>query len=259
MISETSCPICRLEHIPSDRDQCPQCDSDLTCFRVLAAMPSLSETAAPNEPEKPSSRPAAGAARSPFYPVVIGILFVLLVFLIWEQFYGIRRVETRLDQQRAGLDKAAGRIVSAIDRQAQRLDGMFSTLAEQIKTVRETKFFNYPASETDTLWDIAHRFYGAGRYYPVLLLHNPHLAIYKIGKKDTVAVLKDITPVDTIYRRITEIIDGYLYWYYTIRPGDTETDLIHKYCPGKKGRPASPCIDPRVELQPGHRIRIRLE
>jgi len=33
------CPICKLEHIPIDKNTCPQCDSDLTCFKVLDAIP----------------------------------------------------------------------------------------------------------------------------------------------------------------------------------------------------------------------------
>jgi len=33
------CPICRFEHVDKDMQQCPQCDADLTCFRVLDALP----------------------------------------------------------------------------------------------------------------------------------------------------------------------------------------------------------------------------
>ena len=35
MSSEITCPVCQFEHIPHDRDTCPQCDSDLICFRLL--------------------------------------------------------------------------------------------------------------------------------------------------------------------------------------------------------------------------------
>ena len=54
-------------------------------------------------------------------------------------------------------------------------------------------------TETDTLWGIAKRFYGSGFYYPVLQEHNPDLAIYTIGKKDRIAVLKDSGTVKRVF------------------------------------------------------------
>jgi len=38
MILEITCPICHFEHIPRERDNCPQCDSDLVCFKLLDAL-----------------------------------------------------------------------------------------------------------------------------------------------------------------------------------------------------------------------------
>jgi len=34
-----SCPICHYQPIPEDKSTCPQCDSDLVCFRVLDTIP----------------------------------------------------------------------------------------------------------------------------------------------------------------------------------------------------------------------------
>ena len=39
MTSIISCPICHLDRISSDKDKCPQCDADLTCFKVLESLP----------------------------------------------------------------------------------------------------------------------------------------------------------------------------------------------------------------------------
>lgn len=39
MTSVISCPICHLARISSDNDKCPQCDADLTCFKVLESLP----------------------------------------------------------------------------------------------------------------------------------------------------------------------------------------------------------------------------
>lgn len=66
-------------------------------------------------------------------------------------------------------------------------------------TAGGSAFKFYRAAETDTLWGIAKRFYGSGFYYPVLLEHNPDLAIYTIGKKDRIAVLKNSGVVKRIF------------------------------------------------------------
>ena len=50
MSSEIDCPVCHFEHIPKDSDSCPQCDSDLTCFKLLEALPDLPKASEP-EPE----------------------------------------------------------------------------------------------------------------------------------------------------------------------------------------------------------------
>ena len=39
MTSIISCPICHLDRISSDKAKCPQCDADLTCFKVLESLP----------------------------------------------------------------------------------------------------------------------------------------------------------------------------------------------------------------------------
>lgn len=38
MLLEITCPVCHFEHIPRERDTCPQCDSDLVCFKLLDAL-----------------------------------------------------------------------------------------------------------------------------------------------------------------------------------------------------------------------------
>ncbi|MCP4111979.1 MAG: hypothetical protein GY749_41700, partial [Desulfobacteraceae bacterium] len=51
---EQVCPICGMEQIPSDKNQCPQCDADLTCFKVLATLP---DEISPPEAEQDISAP----------------------------------------------------------------------------------------------------------------------------------------------------------------------------------------------------------
>jgi LysM repeat protein len=122
----------------------------------------------------------------------------------------------------------------------------------------DSAFKFYQAAETDTLWGIAKRFYGSGFYYPVLLEHNPDLAIYTIGQKDRIAVLKDNGKVKRIFNEITEKQGGILYWYYTVRPEDTLTSVKHKYCPSQDCFQIPTGVDHDSTLQPGEKIKIQL-
>ena len=125
-------------------------------------------------------------------------------------------------------------------------------------TTGGSAFKFYQASETDTLWGIARRFYGSGSYYPVLLEHNPDLAIYTIGQKDRIAVLKDSDMVKRIFNDITEKQGGILYWYYTVRPEDTPASVKHKYCPSQDCFQMPTNVDRDSKLQAGEKIKIQL-
>jgi LysM repeat protein len=125
-------------------------------------------------------------------------------------------------------------------------------------TAGSSVFKFYQAAETDTLWGIAKRFYGSGFYYPVLLEHNPDLAIYTIGKKDRIAVIEDSGVVKRVFDEITEKQGGILYWYYTVRPEDTLTSVKHKYCPSQDCFQMPIGVDRDSTLQPGEKIKIQL-
>jgi hypothetical protein len=116
----------------------------------------------------------------------------------------------------------------------------------------------YQVREDDTLWDIAARFYGSGFFYPVLLEQNPHLAIYKISLEDQITVLRDNEQVKRIYDEITEIRGDILYWYYTVRRGDTPASLRHRYCPSQDCIQMQTGLDGEFNLQPGEKIKIQL-
>ncbi len=57
------CPICEFEHIDAHMAQCPQCDADLNCFRVLDALPV--EPAPDRAPERPAAPPAGAGDTAP--------------------------------------------------------------------------------------------------------------------------------------------------------------------------------------------------
>jgi hypothetical protein len=51
MTDRIQCPVCRFAHIPRDMDTCPQCDADLTCFRLLDRLSDMPQEPAPFAPE----------------------------------------------------------------------------------------------------------------------------------------------------------------------------------------------------------------
>jgi len=95
-------------------------------------------------------------------------------------------------------------------------------------------FKMYKAKDGDTLWDIARRFYGQGLYYPVLLEHNPDINIYDITHHTTLRYLCDKDQAPKVYKKITGMINDKKYWKYKVRPGDTKSSVVKRYCPGYK-------------------------
>ena len=308
--TETDCPVCRLEHIPHDRDRCPQCDSDLTCFRVLETL---------LEPEAQIAKPAMAEInpqmtqtankRTSLFFAISGLLWGLLTIMLGLQIYWITGLQSSALEQQSVFKDAFSRLEFRLDRISEHQDKVFTKATAQIETLRDkldraqkppavltagladdydsvrisvdgpekashldgrklnpptkapdrgSAFQFYQAAETDTLWGIAKRFYGSGFYYPVLLEHNPDLAIYEIGKKDRIAVLKDSDTAKRIFNEITENQSGILYWYYTVRPEDTLVSVKHKYCPSQDCFQMPTGVDRDLALQPGEKIKIQL-
>lgn len=302
MVAKIDCPICGLENIPDDVDRCPQCDSDLSCFRVLDTLSEPEgETMAPTAPPTNFGAPQIVAKRSLAFRTVSALLGVLVVALLGLQVYRLNRFASHVSSRQSYFNEVAGKIQFQLHEISKRQDKILTEVTVQIESVHdaihrkpkpavgiaadppgepdtnliktsstkdgltlqpteafarltEDDFDFYQALETDTLWGIANQFYGSGFYYPVLLTHNPDLAIYKLGKKDRIAILKDSSRVKQIYKEITENEGSRLYWYYTIRPEDTPASIRYRYCP------LNDCLQTETDfnLKAGQKIRIRL-
>jgi hypothetical protein len=75
MSQKSSCPVCGRQGLAPDCANCPQCDSDLTCFQVLDALSAAPKTSSPVS--------AAQKKSFPWFTMFSGaVLFVLLVFII---------------------------------------------------------------------------------------------------------------------------------------------------------------------------------
>jgi nucleoid-associated protein YgaU len=121
------------------------------------------------------------------------------------------------------------------------------------------ELWTYEASDTDTLWDISKRFYGSGRYYPVLMEHNPGLELFQIGAGVRVQILKNRRLAREIHGRIVKREGKKLIWYYTVSEGDTLESIAGKYYKGTENAARVLELNPGTTLQTGERIRIQLD
>lgn len=85
------CPICGVENIASDKERCPQCDADLTCFKVLDSLPDNLSA----EKQRPRNRIALFA--------VLGLTIILLGALFGYVHYHFRALEGQLADQNSAL------------------------------------------------------------------------------------------------------------------------------------------------------------
>ncbi len=65
MADTLTCPVCHFANIPEDSDTCPQCDSDLVCFRLLDALPVAPRGDEPPVLPKPSGQNITESANRP--------------------------------------------------------------------------------------------------------------------------------------------------------------------------------------------------
>lgn len=309
MTSESTCPICQRGHIDDRQENCPQCDADLSCFRVLDAL----QEPGTSPPSKMSFEKPGPVAGTPKKSVIVflgaGLAGSLAIVLLGLQLYRIDDLTSRINLGQSVLNVAITGIESRIGAIGERQEKAIRSVAVQIKSVnaqlqmrsdriadngttlsrmdsiaeskeiiapaeqlspKESKplrtaadrvvdmFHHYQADDSDTLWWIADRFYGAGLYYPVILTHNPDLGIYTISGKDRIAILKDPDRAKEIYGEITETERGRLYWHYTVRPGDTLASITRRYCRLEACIATPAAVSSQTGLRPGRTIRIQL-
>jgi len=245
MTSEAVCPVCGLSSIPSNSAQCPQCDADLTCFRVLDSLH--------DEPVRKNT----GSRKQVILLVAATLVLCLICVLSAYQLYWLKQLENRILDRKTSF-KAIIKTKEDVERQSipvkppEKVD-IEADLAE------DKNFWTYWATEKDTLWDISKRHYGLGDYYPVLLEHNCHLGIYDIGDGIQIKILKDTAMARNIYKKITGKKGNSRYWYYTVAEGDTLRSVAGKFYKTKNMIKLITDLNQELDLSPGQRIRILLK
>ncbi|MCI5224531.1 MAG: hypothetical protein D3924_18155, partial [Candidatus Electrothrix sp. AR4] len=118
------------------------------------------------------------------------------------------------------------------------------------------KAYLYQTKKTDTLWGIAERFYGDGKYYPVIMEQNPHLVISNINDEETIRLLVDRSVLKDIYKRRTEWRDGLLLWKHKVLVGETGRSIFARFAP--PGYSDRVFYSKKPLIVPGNAVRVIL-
>jgi len=115
----------------------------------------------------------------------------------------------------------------------------------------------HPWQASDTLWNIAIKYWNDGSYYPVLLETNKGLNIYNNRVGFNIKILANIEAVDDILGLIVNTKDHRRYMRYLVQPQDNWAFIAMRFyghSPNKRW------LDAKSEpLVPGKRITIALK
>lgn len=293
MAVTVTCPVCHFTHIPEGSDTCPQCDADLVCFRLLETLseePAKEAVVLPERPGQNISRiPGEKKHRIPVIVWSAGLVLVLLVLISGYTANRFSIMAGTVEQMQSSVTRMAEMaaddhaVIRETGQSVRELRQTSAGALETIKKLQETVstresqttgcpetgqlqrdvsppppppacFRKYQAKDSDTLWGISRALYGSGKFYPVLMEHNPDLEIYNISSRDTLRYLCDKKAVLKVYGDITGTGHGKRYWKYKIRPGNTRGSVIRQYCSH-----GTDCLVKDMPFKPGMTIGIYLE
>jgi len=298
-----SCPICHLDRISSDETKCPQCDADLTCFKVLESLP--------NEQVRVKTASRRHVSFLVAMVLFLGLVSALSLFQLYRinglGFFGFGlqsypsstkvtaktedkvlaenqlapprdsngrseipgpsrdevealSVPKKASIQTSPLKKGGQGVFEQKTGTNERLqEAPFEGQREKGSSSQDTAFWTYTATENDTFWGIAKRYYGAGHYYPVLLEHNSHVGIYNVGDGVRLRILKYSGLAKKINESITERERNKVYFLYSVAEGDTLGSLACKFYKTRDMLKRITDLNSDMKLQPGERVRILLK
>lgn len=164
MSSEITCPVCHFEHIPRDRDTCPQCDSDLICFKLLDALtdqpqvslsvstnglqPDLSAKTGNQTVEQDKLRPDADKVHQrklPWILITQGGIVLLAVACFFgyagHRFFAVESTVQIIDIDMARMAKALNKntevILTALDAGAGQMNHLEERIEELVEMTKE--------------------------------------------------------------------------------------------------------------------------
>ncbi len=288
MTEGIDCPVCERHGLTPDCESCPQCDADLTCFQALDLLRTERIASTAQRGNIPSNSSGAGLL---VYIAVFGAALALAALS-----FVMGRFDRRLDGMGTAMvaaihDKGMEQDVNTVRLHIHKLqvnyEDSFSRMEEVVKShgaeikrintalvslkgelenrltvvvskEKDENTFFYYTRKTDTLWGIARRFYGEGKYYPFIMEHNPHLVISDITEGIRMQLISDSDPValEERYDMKTEWKNGTLLWKYIVQPEDTEDSIYARFVAPGKDRQVF--FDAGVKIVPSETVRIIL-
>ncbi|MCI5120586.1 MAG: LysM peptidoglycan-binding domain-containing protein [Candidatus Electrothrix sp. AUS4] len=118
------------------------------------------------------------------------------------------------------------------------------------------KTFLYLVKETDTLWGLAERFYGNGKYYPVIMEQNSRLVISNIHDEESLRLFNDRSVLKELYSSRIEWRDGLTLWKHQVQTGETRQSIEKRFAsPGDSDRVF---YERKPDISPGAIVRVIL-
>ena len=255
-------------------DSCPQCESDLLPFRLLAEYELNPKNAlkVTNEQEAITAKeivdPLSLKEKVDTFHVnkllclcFIGMFVLMFITLMWQAVFFPRA--TFQGQSPQFLTEKYSQVQPALKTLNERLQLLenqlagLSPLPPPMGLDQENiKYTMHPWRASDTLWDIAQKYWHKGSYYPVLLETNKGLNIHHnpIGLK--IKILKRIDTVNAISDRIIKTTDDHRrYMRYLVQPQDNWAFIAKRFY----GKSLDQIGFRRSQvLAPGKRITIAL-
>ncbi|CAK8720019.1 MAG: hypothetical protein CDV28_12910 [Candidatus Electronema aureum] len=130
--------------------------------------------------------------------------------------------------------------------------------AEQVQNfapIQRGGTFSYLVKDGENAWDIAERFYGNRKYYPVVMEQNPHIFLGFIRKGSSVRLFTDRREAAAFYQRKIEQREGLILWKYQVRSDETWRSIYARFF---LPRYSSMIFYGNQEVIPGKTVKIIL-
>ena len=269
MKPSNSCAVCGFQNIDSHQAKCPQCDADLTCFKVLDKIP--------DEPFPDKIKPRR-ASRLEIYLAITITGCILIMGVI---FYSFRQLQTKVVRLQTAVNSyQTSKLIQATDSFQKNLfpptgaqasqKGVGKNQKKQPPTTldrdqpskeqkKRKKFGRYRVERENSLWSIAKKIYGDGYYYPVILEHNPGLGVFNIKANQRIRILNDTSRIKKIYDSIVEREENAIIWQYRIQAEDDLYSVAKKFYNDEEMIDQLYYDNPNSGFQPGEKIKITFE
>ena len=157
MNSEMICPVCHFGHIPRDNDTCPQCDSDLICFKLLDALadlptdskPDVCDTAFNQTVDQEGSWSDAGRttkSKTPWVAFLLGGFLLILVcfvgyagqrFLAMESM--VEKIESHMSQMTTAFNKNPNRMIKTLEAGTRQMNHLEKRVGKLVGMAKENE------------------------------------------------------------------------------------------------------------------------